>query len=140
MQGFTLVELITVLVLAAILAFSVIPRWPGRAIELSGQTEQLANDIRLVQSMSMTRGQSHCLMITSPTYQIRNNNCTTAVAHPATGSTNPITLTNVTLAPSPVSIQFNGRGQPGAATTITLSSSGESRTVTVSAETGRVTP
>jgi prepilin-type N-terminal cleavage/methylation domain-containing protein len=78
-RGFTLVELVMVLLLIAILAFVVLPRQSQNTLELSGQAEQVATDIRYAQSLSMTRGAAlgsqgrYCIFFTATGYQYRNN-------------------------------------------------------------------
>jgi prepilin-type N-terminal cleavage/methylation domain-containing protein len=156
MQGFTLVELVVVLVLATILAITVIPRDPGRTLNLPAQAEQLAADLRYVQALSMTQGngasgQRYCLFLTSTSYQIRHSDCSAsnAVLHPASGSTDAVTLNNVTLSWTNLTnsyVSFTGKGEPyvSAATAlaanavITLSADGVTKTVTISPETGYV--
>lgn len=148
-DGFTIIELVAVIVLLGILAISIVPRYPGKSIELNGQIEQLAGDIRFAQSLSMTHGARHCIFFNTgaASYQFRNTNCTTAVAHPATGSSGYVSLSNATMALGNISgsfIEFDTRGKPYTFTapasnaTVTLTSSGETRSVSVSPETGRV--
>ena len=103
-RGFTLVELVVVLLLIAILAFVALPRLSQNTLELSGQAEQVATDIRYAQTLSITRGAAlgsqgrYCIFFTATGYQYRNNAnsyatpCTVAVAHPATGSSTAIVL------------------------------------------------
>ena len=103
-RGFTLVELVVVLLLIGILAFFVLPRTSQNTLELSSQAEQVATDIRYAQTLSMTRGAAlgsqgrYCIFFTATGYQYRNNGnsyatpCTVAVNHPATGSSAAIVL------------------------------------------------
>src|SRR5260221_11553583 len=109
-RGFTLVELVMVLLLIGILAFVVLPRTSQNTLELSSQAEQLATDIRYAQTLSMTRGAAlgtqgrYCIFFTATGYQFRHNNNsyakpgTTAVLQPATGSTGAIVLSGTTVA------------------------------------------
>lgn len=156
-SGFTLIELIVVIVLIGALAYFAMPRVAIAPLSLRAQAEQLASDVRYVQALSMTQGQRHCLNIDgADSYRIRNNNCSTTMAHPATGTTASIVLANASLSTTNLSVantlEFDGRGRPTtvssapscnfALTTcggvITLAAGGETRAVRVSPETGRV--
>jgi MSHA pilin protein MshC len=160
-RGFTLLELIVVLLLVGILAVIALPRMSQNTIELSGQAEQVARDIRYAQTLSMTRGAAlgsqgrYCIFFTATGYQFRHNAnsyatpCTTAVAHPATGSTAAIVLSGGTaVAAANLTgnyLEFDTKGQPSSFTapagnaTITLSATGGPRTVVVSPVTGMAT-
>ena len=158
--GFTLVELVVVLMLAAILAFFALPRLSQNTLELSGQAEQVASDIRHAQTLSMTRGAAlgsqgrYCVFFTATGYQYRHNNnsyatpCTTAVSHPATGSTAAIVLSGTAVAAANLTgsyIEFDTKGQPTSLTapasnaTVTLNATGGPRVVVISPVTGKVT-
>jgi len=151
MQGFTLVELILVMVLVAILAAEVMPRLPDNTLNLSAQAEQLASDIRLAQSMAMTRGQRFGIKINANptnTYQIVDQNGNGTVVHPVTGNTTAINLAS-TVATTNALVEFDGKGKPytdvltpptalAGTATITLTKNGQARTVTVEVETGKV--
>jgi len=160
-RGFTLLELIVVLLLVGILAVIALPRMSQNTIELSGQAEQVARDIRYAQTLSMTRGAAlgsqgrYCIFFTATGYQFRHNAnsyatpCTTAVAHPATGSTAAIVLSGGTaVAAANLTgnyLEFDTKGQPSSFTapagnaTITLGATGGPRTVVVSPVTGMAT-
>jgi type II secretory pathway pseudopilin PulG len=155
-----LVELVVVLLVVAILGFFVAPRLSQNTVELSGQAEQLASDIRHAQTLSMTRGAAlgsqgrYCVFFTATGYQYRHNNnsyatpCTTAVSHPATGSTAAIVLSGVTVVPGNLTgsyIEFDTKGQPTSLTapnnngTVTLNATGGPRAVVISPVTGKAT-
>lgn len=145
--GFTLVELVVIMLLLGILAFTAIPRFPDKgAIDVSATAEQLANDIRYTQSLAMTSGQRNRINLAAASYQITTS-AGTPVTHPATGSTAAIALGNVSLGGYSGYIAFDGKGIPytdvaGTAlstdATITLNSAGDTRQVVVSPQTGRV--
>lgn len=152
-NGFTLVELVVIILLVGALAFIAVPRYLNKgAIDVSAMAEQLANDIRYTQSLAMTSGQRNRINLTATTYQITTSSGG-PVVHPVTGSAGPITLNNVTLSVNPALansyIGFDSKGIPytdmpantalAATTTITLTAGGNTRNVVVSPQTGRVT-
>jgi len=151
-NGFTVAELVVILVLVAILAFTVIPRYQDKgAINVSALAEQLASDIRYTQSLAMTSGQRNRINLAVASYQITTS-AGVPVAHPATGSSAAISLSNISLSGynPPLTnsyIAFDGKGIPytdvagtalSANATITLNSAGSTRQVVVSPQTGRV--
>jgi prepilin-type N-terminal cleavage/methylation domain-containing protein len=147
-RGFTVVELLVVLTLTGILAVTFAPRFSSGVVELGGQAQQVAADIRYAQTLSMTRGQRYCIFFSSSGYQLRTSNCATAVAHPATGSSAVVSLSGVTFSMTNLPsnyVEFNTKGQPyvSAATslsanaTVTLTSSGSTRNIVISPETGK---
>lgn len=157
MRGFTVIELVAVILIIAVLAVSLAPRAASRAsLTLSARAKQLASDIRYVQTLSMTNGQRYCFKLTpsSPysgyTLTTASSGCVTTVTHPG-NLTQPVsvcTSTNCVIAPLLPNgyVQFDGLGQPysaptvalGSTAVITLTEDGISQTVTISPTTGRV--
>lgn len=150
-RGFTLIELILVMVLIGILAYSVMTRDSSSVLAASAQAEQLAGDIRYTQSMAMTRGQRFRINFTASSYQITDMAGTPQV-HPGTGTTAAISLPGASLSGynPPLSsnyLAFDGQGVPyidatnllAANAVITVTRGGNTRTVTINPTTGRVT-
>lgn len=160
-HGFTLVELIVVMVVLGILAAVFVPRSNNPAIILSAQAEQLAADIRYVQSLAMTEGWSgvaptarrYRINFTATSYNFTDVSGV-AVAHPG-GNTGPIAFAgDVSISPFPAPalpnnvVSFDGLGRPytdaSAATalanmaTISMVSGGSTRTIQIFPETGMV--
>src|SRR4030065_668057 len=84
--GFTLIEMVVVLILIGILAVTFVERSSSKgALTFAAQAQQLASDIRYVQTLSMTRGERYCLNLTSTGYSMTMTNCSTSVGveHPA---------------------------------------------------------
>jgi len=126
--GFTLVELIMVVVLISILAVSFVPKFlDTSAISLAGGAAMAAADIRYTQELAMgTHSPKTIVFTASNTYYTVDSR-------------------NVNL-PSRVSISsgatftFNSLGEPtaGGGTSVTLSAGAETKTITVESYTGRV--
>ena len=144
--------------LKKILAFVVLPRQSQNTLELSGQAEQVATDIRYAQALSMTRGAAlgsqgrYCIFFTATGYQYRNNGnsyatpCTVAVNHPVTGSSAAIVLSGTAVSTANLTgnyLEFDTKGQPtslvapASDATITLDATGGPRAVVVSPITGK---
>jgi prepilin-type N-terminal cleavage/methylation domain-containing protein len=160
LKGFTLIELVILLLIIAVLAVVVNINWPGSTLNLGAQTSQLATDLRYTQALSMTRGQRYCLKISGNTYQIVNSATGTAMVLAYGNLTatlgNGIAFGAISPGGSAMFV-FDGSGIPyysssttcnttnaQAATALTgngsiiLSAGGQTRTILISAETGRV--
>ncbi|MBF0455831.1 MAG: GspH/FimT family pseudopilin [Magnetococcales bacterium] len=56
--GFSLIELLLVMVLSAIVFVVAAPRWPGDEITLQSQADQLSADLDLARALAISRGES----------------------------------------------------------------------------------
>lgn len=145
--GFTLIELVVVLLLLGIVAATIGVRMSDSGTNLGAAADQLASDLRTVQSLAQTRAQRHCVSLAATSYTITANNCVTVISLPS--SANPVLLSSaITQTSTNALLVFNSLGRPYtdvAATTplaaeaiITLSAGADSMTVRVTPETGRV--
>ena len=159
--GFTLVELIVVMLVLGILAAVFIPRSGNDAIILSTQAEQFAADMRYVQSLAMTQGWSgvapsarrYRINFTATTYDFTDASGV-AVAHPS-GTPGSIAFAGgVSISPFPAPglpnnvVSFDGLGRPytdasattllASTATISLAGGGATRAVEIFPETGMV--
>ena len=128
-KGFTLIELIVVMIIIAVLAVYVVMRTPSTS--LYGQSyvsEQIRRDIRYTQSLAMSLNMNYSIIFSTNSYTISPN--------PPTGTYTITMPSGVTL--SPGSITFNSMGAPAAASSVTISGTGASTTLTIAAETGFV--
>jgi len=155
-RGFTLRELIIVLVIVGIISAIALTRTGNDPVMLSTQVNQLAGDIRYVQALAMTQGQRYRINLTATGYTFtRADAGGTAVPHPATGSAAQINWNSGVALGALINlpgnlVAFDGRGAPysnNVATTvlastasITLSKGGANATVTIQPFTGKVTP
>ncbi|MBF0368776.1 MAG: GspH/FimT family pseudopilin [Magnetococcales bacterium] len=128
-EGFTLLELVLVMVVLGLLAFSAIPLFPD-GVDRVAEARRLAGEIRLAQSHAMNRGERYTILSTGDSsYEIRDSS-----NNPVAGSTT--TLKRGSL--STFTIEFDSFGSPTAgATTITVTDNGTTQ-VGVAADTGYV--
>jgi len=148
-KGFTLIELVVVLIIIGIISGVVATRWPGNLVDLAGHARQLARDIQLTQMLAMDRGQRFRINFTSNSYHISDRTDSTSYTHPAVGQTEIPLPPSITLSAPQSYIVFNGIGAPfvddtlpgtplASSFTITLATTEASRDIIINAQTGRV--
>ena len=127
-RGFTLVELIMVVVLISILAVSVVPKFlDTSAFSLVGAASMAAADIRYTQELAMGTHASKSIVFTSGnTYY--------------TVGSQTVNLPSKVNISSGATFTFNSLGEPttGGGSSVTLSAGAETKTITVDSYTGRV--
>ena len=140
-SGFTVLELVLVIVILSIVAFAVFVKTPGISVNLDAQAARLANDIRYTQNLAMARNQRYRIVFDTETssYTIQDG----------AGNTDySVTLGSGTTLTTPLAmVIFNNKGTPYSDDTTPLSStvtisltSGEATSfVVITPDTGRVT-
>ncbi len=147
--GFTIIELVVVIIVLAIIAIAVFSRWPSGSINLGAQAKALVSDIRYAQNLSVTSGQRYYLRISPPaTYTISNYAGSGLTTYTLSSGMTFGTLTNL---PNSL-VAFDGQGtpytnltMPGAALAATATiqlkaQDGSSTNVTITPGTGLVGP
>ena len=141
-KGFSLIELVVVIVLVSILAVFAIPKLNIDIFKQSGYVQQAAAAIRFAQKQAIASGCQITVSITAGGCSLNwynpsaNGSCpvnNTSIANPGTGDNN--FCSNSTPASSaglPVRFSFDKIGRPSSAQTINLGN----RTIKVEAETG----
>jgi prepilin-type N-terminal cleavage/methylation domain-containing protein len=144
--GYTLIEMIIVIVIIAIVSVALILAWPETTLNLDGQAYLLANDIRYAQAMAIQTNTRYQLVRLSPTsYQISSFNSSPTVTKTAVTLTSGMLFTSF---PNNL-IAFDGSGKPysnnsipGTALsipmTIVLAYKGATKSITISPNTGYV--
>lgn len=151
-RGFTLVELITVMVIMGVLAALAAPRFFVRdAFDSRGFYDQTLSTLRHAQKIAIAQHRLVCVAFAanSITLTIDSNTpadgaCNAAAAIPSGNLTSPGGVTpyvvnaptGITYAPVPAGFTFNALGRPSAGRIISVN--GYATVITVEAETGYV--
>lgn len=148
-SGFTIVELVAVLVITGIIAAIAAPRFIGvDAFDARGSYGTLVSALRYAQKTAIAQRRNVYVNVNTTTRVVclgYTNNCSSAVIDPATQAAYAKTLSsNVNIAASTTPIGFDGLGRPvpNATATFTIQNAvvatESTRTITVEADTGYV--
>lgn len=135
--GWTIAELVMVLVVVAVLGTLAVLRFRPLEVQSLQQAERLRNDLRHAQMLALTWGRPLRLTSAPGSYSVGCVSAGTApcnvnpVIDPATGQPFSVTLeTGLTLG-GPATLDFDAIGAPSAAATFTVSGGGATRNVLV---------
>jgi MSHA pilin protein MshC len=145
-RGFTMVELVTTVVIIGILAAIVMPRFIGNdAFASRAFYDEAQSVVRYAHKTAIAWRRPVFVCVTSTTVSAgAATGCASPIAHPVTG--NALTTTapsGVTLAPANFSFDGGGRPNPNTQVTIAITSAfagDPARQIVVEAETGYVRP
>lgn len=147
--GFTLVELVAVMVITGIIASIAAPRFIGvDAFDARGSYGTLVSALRYAQKTAIAQRTTVYANVNTITRIVclgYTVDCATAVIDPATQAAYSKTLSNnvtITASTSPIGFDGLGRPVPNAVATFTIQNavvpSESTRTITIEAETGYV--
>lgn len=142
--GFTLIELVAVIVIAGILAAVAGPRFFNASTFASrGYADQAAGFLRYAQKLAIARHATVAVQIGGSGLALcssASTPCTDSPPWPGPQGETPYSATvpnGVTQAGSASSVSFNDQGRPSSGITLTITGD-TTRTLTVEAETGYV--
>lgn len=136
-DGFTLLEIIAILILLAILAGVVASGSGVSTADLAAETARLKAHLRYAQVRAMNSNTTWGFAFSGNTYTLQTGGAASATPLPGQNSNSYSLAGGVTATPSTSPITFDQWGSPGTTTiTITLSGGGGSNTVTVTKNTG----
>jgi prepilin-type N-terminal cleavage/methylation domain-containing protein len=135
-HGFTLVEVICVLLLIGIITTVVLSRTMDHSTELIAEIEMIKGHLRYAQARAMNSNQSWGINFSSSSYTLEEDGAASVTALP--GLNGAIrTLTEGTISSTVNPIVFNQWGNPGTtAITVTISDGTDSQSFTIGPVTG----
>lgn len=134
-SGFTLVELIVVILITGILSISVAPRFFGvSSYEDRKASDELITALRHTQQMAMNRGGDIQLILTATNFTVQRSSLVNKELRSPDGLIPYVKIfpTNVNVSPVPKTITYNRLGRPDAGHTINVGT----QTITIEEVTG----
>jgi MSHA pilin protein MshC len=142
-RGFTLIELITVIVLIGVVAIFAVPRLNRADFNARGFHDETLALLRYAQKTAIAQRRTVCVAFTSTTATL-----TIATAAAAATCASPAVLvgprgespatvtakTGITYVATPTGFTFNGLGQPSSGKTIQVANNGTAITLTITVE------
>ncbi len=141
-QGVTLIELVSVMLIAAIIAAIAIPRMlSDKSFDVLRASNSLLADIRLTQLLALSMNESYNIVITSSGQQIFSTS-SGAYQHPVSGLSATTVPSGTSISPQ-TTVVFSALGVPSVGgvpissdLTFTVANSSESKIITLYAQTG----
>lgn len=145
--GFTLVELIVVIVLAGVMAAVFAPRWRGgTGFEERGLRDQIVAGLRYAQKSAIAARRTVCVQFSSAPDRVDFTisgaygaaNCAggSALAGPDGANLSVVASGNSGFSASPASLVFDAAGRPNAAASVAVNGLPAALNVVVESETG----
>jgi prepilin-type N-terminal cleavage/methylation domain-containing protein len=132
-RGFTLIELVSVLLFLGILAAVVMPAFNTGGISVETAANAIEADLRMAQELAMSRETSASVGIT-----FTNGSNTYTLTDPAGAFSVTRTFTGAVTISSGGTISFNRFGEPAVISSVQITAGGQTKTITVEQFTGRV--
>jgi MSHA pilin protein MshC len=148
-KGFTIVELIAILVIAGVLAAVILPKMnAGTSFDERGFRDRVVAGLRYAQKSAIASRRTVCASFSSPPASVAfaistaNGAVNCAVGNVLSGPEgNPLVVTatgNVTFVALPSDVVFDAGGRPASGAAISISGLPATLAITVEAETGYV--
>ena len=143
--GFTLIELVVVVLIVGVLAISAVPSLLSKNIfDSRGFSDQVGAGLRYAQKAAISQRRSVCVTFTANSMTLKvatsasSASCTGNLAGPTGSSPYQVSNASVTFSATPTNFQFNALGQASIAQTISIT--GAAGAITIERDTGYVHP
>ncbi len=143
-SGFTLVELVVMIVLASILsAFAMVKLLDRRAIDARGFADQMTAALQFAQKAAVAQRRTMYVSVDTAARRVQvclDGACTQRLTAPEGGNLDYAASSNVTLTSSTAQFSFDALGRPSFAATQSMTAVGgeATYTITIEADTGYV--
>lgn len=141
-RQFTLIELIAIIVILAIISvFASAKIFPEETARVQYALKLVRADVRFIQSLALSNDSTtdfYVLNTGGGSYTLAKNTTINITPFPGTGSVTR-TINGITITASNSNIAFTSFGVPAEDLTITVSSGGDSASLTVDSITGSIT-
>ena len=137
--GFTLIEVIAVLLLTVVLAAVAVPRLMDSGVAVAAEAEVLRAHLRFAQSLAVsanTAGWS--VLVAGQSYQLQRNGAASPIHFPGESSATHVLAGGVNVTGGTGALVFDAQGAPAATHVITLSDGTRTETVSVTGFTGLI--
>ena len=142
-DGFTLPELIIILILLGIISITVAPSWNSAQVNLNRQADLLARNLRHAQALAIHRATALTIDLSASAYSVKDG--VSVITDPATGNSFTVTLEDGVTFSSFTDFDLDSLGRPSngvslisSDTTQTLTGGSRSRVITITPLTGSV--
>ncbi len=143
-SGFTLVELVVMIVLASILsAFAMVKLLDRRVIDARGFADQMTAALQFAQKAAVAQRRTMYVSVDTAARRVRvclDGACTQPLTAPEGGNLDYTASSNVTLTSSTAQFSIDALGRPSFAATQSMTAAGgdATYTITIEADTGYV--
>lgn len=137
-RGFTLVELLMVIVIVGILGVVAVVRFNPRATALASAVQEASTAVRYAQELALTTHRVHGIRfgVSGNVYQVYRTSVDTLVRHPLTQRPYSVSLGDAVRIDADYAVQFDSLGAPDTPGTVTFN--GGRRSIRVVPNTGLV--
>jgi prepilin-type N-terminal cleavage/methylation domain-containing protein len=138
-KGFTIIEVIGVIVIIGIVAAMVVPSFNSNSIDVATAASTVQSDIQFAQELSLSRNPASAGAIT---LSFTSGSSSYTITDPSGAFTQTRSLPSTVTFTASGSISFNKYGEPeiaGSTQTFTINAGGKTQTLTVERYTGQVT-